>query len=95
MLAGSLLPFFKRVAFGAHVHRIPWVERVVHVEVIVVTGNRHDEMGADILDEFHESIRIPFLSLEHGNEILIPKFRVVAIALVVPVGQTLDGLGVL
>ena len=87
MFRRGRLPFLQCIPLRTHLDRVPWVKRVVHVEVIVVCRHRHDETCPVVFDEFHQSVRIPFLSLEQRNQILVAELRWMPVTLGVPLGQ--------
>ena len=67
MLVRRILPLAQRIAFGPHIHRVPGVGGVVHVEVIMVASHRHNETSAVVLEEFYEGFGVPLLGLEQRN----------------------------
>ena len=56
---------------------------VVHGEAIVMLSHRHDEPGAGVLEELRPFRRIEILRLEHGNEVFVAEFGMVAPGLAV------------
>ena len=80
MFISGLLPLLEGVALGAHIHRIPGMEGVIHIEVVMVTGHRHDEMGPIGFEELHQAFRIPVFSLEERYKVFIAKLGRMAVA---------------
>ena len=62
---------------------------VVHVEVVMMTGDGHDETRPVVFDIRHQCIRIPFFRLEQRDQILIAKLFERSVMFYVPLGQSL------
>ena len=70
-LFGSCCPTGQDVFVWADVHRVPaLVLAVPKVEVIVMIAQREEILGANLLVELHQRIRIPAFSLEEGKDVL-------------------------
>jgi hypothetical protein len=96
--AESVLPcrisqFARHISLRTHSHGIPTSEgAIIHREAVVKLNNRDNVFSSRFLKQINPSIRVPFLSLEQGNEILIAELRLGTIMLdmIMVYGRILD-----
>ena len=87
------------VALGTHVDGVPTVELGVPEEKVVVVRAHADEIvGAGLLVELHEAVRVPFLGLPQGDDVLVAKLRgmtvMFEVILVMAAALLIDAAGV-
>lgn len=93
ILAAGLGPLAHDVALGSHVHGVPGlVLAVPEVEVVVVVGQGHEELGSHALVEADERVGLPPLGFPLADDILEAEVLGVAILLEVHFLLPLSGV---
>ena len=84
-LLGSLCPTVKDILLRADILRIPGlILRVPQVVVVVVVAQHEEILCPATLVLLYQSLGIPFLSFEEGQDVLKAKLRGMSIMLYVP-----------